>query len=1092
MVEMVRSKYNTMNRESPLLYNKSGGYAENPRSKVVSQQKIFEPNEGPGARENCVNGVDCGVVIVGNVDIVSEDVNNVEDTVPSFEVRISRQLSVDINFLVKIGRVCGRIRGCQMIRDKNYSDMVFDNAVGVRSACDCALYIPLHDWRLFPMPCRRCRGWFNRMDLDTVTIPDWLSQRGVIPRGDERAESESDGETDAEEEETDADLDWFPPDHVWAMWTLALGRPDPVFTDLNGNNGEWTNTDDNPPDKRRGKFGQTREPAPAEGFKEAQAGKANATAAYNRVHDVPVEAEKPKIPDRMYHVVGDWLDLYAYVDEQGLRFAEHPIYPVKRVGVISCASYGPGWCVVSGEEKKNRPVYVGEALEKFIVPAHWAKNGLEYKRDMEFLLPTTLVHSLRTTIRPTRLDSATINALQAKTAVLYRGVSPIRRSILVDYLCLDAEWSEVEKERRLLDCDVSNRDPVLAEVVNRERITKAHGRPFRIWAQQCDLVNEYVPKKNFAVRLEGAKLDPDGRPEFDTKDNFQTRVYDTAMFSLEGVTPFVKYDMTGHNANLALKRIVGARDAEDELTDNQRRLGQSLAKKARLTYGSGVLNPLGYEKTPSGDVEKLVQLCKLVPPTWQDYEMSQHTDRVATTFCESVLNRCSRAMIQSFLDACKNTASWGYYQIYAEYLSYIYPKHSQEYAAEIAHVKRMLRRCYVRGEPHGTTLDLMIKRIEANVKKEWAKPGKVPRLFVAYGAGCMYANELPEFVKLCFNDPYVFERGGNTYFVHLYAKPSLERMDTDFDVAIRDQGVMGMHHIFIYSDDSVYMGTTLTGDVYKYNVDIKSCDSSNGPAIFLAAALCLGRFDMERAIGLVQQCSQKIYLRNPSDPSEIIVLDIESPFEGSGTVLTTILNHIASLMIAISVIEGTYTGTFRGSPEDRIKAGAAAVGHEVTVESCVSYEKIQFLKRSPLLCKDGRYHLALNAGCVLRGLGKVEGDLSAKQLNLPEPDFNRLSWNQKMERYISSVVEGLKHEPSQPWLEALRSRFNVPTTSVESHWIEDDRLTQQEVDTESFLQRYQIDANDLDRLCKILARLSLGDQVVDDALTSIYFVDYTL
>jgi len=89
----------------------------------------------------------------------------------------------------------------------------------------------------------------------------------------------------------------------------------------------------------------------------------------------------------------------------------------------------------------------------------------------------------------------------------------------------------------------------------------------------------------------------------------------------------------------------------------------------------------------------------------------------------------------------------------------------------------------------------------------------------------------------------------------------------------------------------------------------------------------------------------------------------------SGSVLTTLVNNVANLLIARSVYERRCTTCAE------IVAAAADVGYVVTMDECDKFENMQFLKHSPFVNDDGVVLPFVNLGVLLRSLGQCNGDL---------------------------------------------------------------------------------------------------------------------
>jgi hypothetical protein len=470
------------------------------------------------------------------------------------------------------------------------------------------------------------------------------------------------------------------------------------------------------------------------------------------------------------------------------------------------------------------------------------------------------------------------------------------------------------------------------------------------------------------------------------------------------------------------------------------------------------------------------------------------------------------------VDAIQNTKHWAYYTSYVNFLEWADEYTGRLYASNIRHVRKKLRQQYVNGVLLHTSEDIMVTRLKACVKKEWAKRGKVPRLFVSYDAGCMYANELPEFVKVCMSKPFYFPRGTLSktleVTIHIMAKPKEDSMSKMFQEMIDATCTLNSMTVVIYSDDSVYSGN-IDGKPFGFNVDISSCDSSNCSLTFAATGTLIANFNEDHAIGLIKQCMLPVTLLNPSDIREKIMIEFHSAFEGSGTVLTTILNHVASYLIAASC---AVQMDLWDEPDDAIQHGASLVGHVVTVENWCDgtpvYEKIQFLKHSPLRRADGAGWVpCLNYGCIFRSLGSVDGDLNAVHLGMSQSDFAVLPWADRFKQFVGSVVRGMVHEPASRVLSALRERFGNAGVTVNKFSYEEELMSAEQysaagvdlecltfgadcgnihVDESSLCRRYDITSADLDDLIAGIQSIRVGGDCVTEAVTRFFAVDYGL
>lgn len=645
----------------------------------------------------------------------------------------------------------------------------------------------------------------------------------------------------------------------------------------------------------------------------------------------------------------------------------------------------------------------------------------------------------------------------------------------------------------------------------------------------------------------------------------------TNYFRLLGDREFVIYDVNAQNASVALKRIVGARDAENFYYKQQFSLLAVILdlNPAELPGYTSVLDTL---RTQHNANNKQFVIGRVGGrddgfgiPTWHSVptryrEVDRDSARalfvsietpfedadayaaalhwVGTKAADLVANSTYDGLFERIftknLDKINTIMHhWSYYSGYEQLLVFLEPFLSREFNASIPHVKKKLREAYVKGVLLHDNADIMVKRLNACVKKEFAKGGgKAPRLFVSYEAGCMYANELPEWTKVLLDnspnadDPHAFESFAKTTLptthsfrhncmscnIYIMAKMHTGSMDAAFNHLIEAMGVVDHMHVLIYSDDSVYVGN-IDGKRFAFNVDISSCDSSQGPLVFGLTGKILHQLQPERGLGLLKQCMLPITLRNPDDHDSSITVRCHGPFEGSGTVLTTILNHVASYLIASSalyIVAENY-GLLANATDKLdmlvgscIEAGAALAGHKVTVESCrvggeVVVERIQFLKRSPMQLTTGEWVAAVNYGCILRGFGTCEGDMLPAQLGLTPEQFVRLHEREKMEMFSRGVVAGLVHEPSSAIMAALRGLFHTQTNFLAKEFQPDSPVSVStvhhggaELRPESVCRRYGLTENEVKELAAGIGGIGLGRVLKCAALTKIYKTDYGL
>lgn len=494
-------------------------------------------------------------------------------------------------------------------------------------------------------------------------------------------------------------------------------------------------------------------------------------------------------------------------------------------------------------------------------------------------------------------------------------------------------------------------------------------------------------------------------------------------------------------------------------------------------------------------------------------ELNMIHEQMAVGF-NTLLSEFRYEKVQAYAD--RHGSHWAYFEGWNRFLTMLDCETDRTWHAAITHVKKALRMMFVAQERVHTPTDIMVKKVDAKVKKEFAKFGKVPRLFVTYDAGCMFANELPEYAKVCLDSNFTSEYAGVTTNVCVFAKPGAEKLKTALNEAINSMGRRNHLNILIYSDDSLWSGN-INGVDFAFNVDISSCDSGNKAGVFGLVYSLLSRFRKDLALGLVQQCSKVINLVNPEDKEERMAIEMATYFEGSGTVLTTILNHVAMYMIGqVAVcLFGLRRQTISCWEDVRalIHECGVVFGHVLSVEECLDGsmfvpEKMQFLKRSPLLTKRGEYIPCMNYGPIFRSFGSVEGDMVAEMVGLTASEFAEMSWNERWDLFASRVVAGLVNEPNSVVLQALRTRYPLSPKRYDS-WsavtFAQERLQYGgsyvagssdfgdfEVEDVSLARRYGVSVAELEELASQIGASAFGDVFPSSAVGAFFSTDYGL
>jgi hypothetical protein len=400
--------------------------------------------------------------------------------------------------------------------------------------------------------------------------------------------------------------------------------------------------------------------------------------------------------------------------------------------------------------------------------------------------------------------------------------------------------------------------------------------------------------------------------------------------------------------------------------------------------------------------------------------------------------------------------------------------------------------------------------VEAKFKNELAKPGKHGRLYVSYGRSILYAGWIYDGVKQVLCGLYdltpsvtpLLESWGlsasGTFSIEIFK--SLDETQ-DFDGTIPTHGL----HTRIFSDDCSSTYVTSSGEILYFDTDISSCDAGNTFAMFYVLGIYMHLCGFGKFVGTqFSRLREKITIRNPSNRKEHLVVKPVQIFQGSGCPETTVVNHIASYLISVSMYvhicyansgftDKTFDDMDQNERECLLEAAAAAVGHDITIDWRSSPAETQFLKYSPLLASSGKRVNARNFGAIFRGLGASKGDLSARILGVTASKFRRMTLAERSELYCGNVVQGLKHEPQNLIMDALRARFNVSngTKPIEYNRDTTERSTEH-IPLASLQERYGGTEPEWQQLADQIRDCRFGQVRHAPLLDAIFEMDYGL
>jgi len=827
-----------------------------------------------------------------------------------------------------------------------------------------------------------------------------------------------------------------------------------------------------------------------------------------------------------YHFNGDFFTSREGVIKRSIDEGVH---------LQHCIKVGTGFFTVSDDETKGTPIITSPCCALIYLPEYCHLGESHNAEHYDVFWP--LLKVLESKFPTNAVKNHTRQAAHAagEREFLNVGLPPGLLNSTVRYFCANKTHMLTEQLKNTPsyappDCENEN-----AYYCHSVGVTVDHCGVFKQVSVSCDIPSNYDVNGIFSVSIKGGVCLVDRhlgvlneetlvRPVFDTPENLTPKFYHTRMFRLvgTGTEPFLLYDVNGANAGKALKRCLAKRDHEALFTQCQYRFGHALALGSspdiltamRVRCGADYVrvgHGNDYHNVPISDdnnmLHELEIICPSIPRNILERQYS-HSPQQMIGYTQDLTDCHKRDLLRHTIDKLLTTKNWLFYVGYDAYLTHLEPILFRQNLADMPHVKKQLRIAYINGAQIHDTDELLVSELSGQVKKELAKFGKVPRLFVSYGAGSMYAGHLPEYSKLAIDGHHFHQIGELFVDIYIIGKPRSDMFDAAFQT-IRD-AVTSTNYLFVvlYSDDSVYAGN-INGVPFMLNVDISSCDAGQRWPIFLAVHNGMAQTCPMLSRGLIKQCTLPLKVKNPSNPSESLTIKFDGPYEGSGTVLTTLLNHYGSYLIARNAASSLSLClpniTEIDTITDCIRLGAACAGHKITIEDCEGcFEKVQLLKHSMMLTEDGRWTYGINYGTIMRGLGSVEGDMTHDQLGMNYSQFKTTNWSERLDRFTGVVIQGLKHEPSSVIMDALRERFcNVidesAATRGQRELLRKHGLYDQDgepvrsslyVTDESLCARYGCTVDDLHNLANTIKGIKLGMDYIDPAVATFFQVDY--
>lgn len=300
------------------------------------------------------------------------------------------------------------------------------------------------------------------------------------------------------------------------------------------------------------------------------------------------------------------------------------------------------------------------------------------------------------------------------------------------------------------------------------------------------------------------------------------------------------------------------------------------------------------------------------------------------------------------------------------------------------------------------------------MKIEVAKRGKFPRLYVNIGveASLMGAWLAKICKKIMADNPWSTDYS-NVLFIPSASYSDLKRA---FDTIRHPTRPFTM---LLFSDDSTAAFQTPTG-VHYADLDISGCDKSHGNSLFKLLFHITPSYLHPELKFVLDQLRGILQIRSPDDWRIKIKLIPKFFTLYSGSVLTTLINNLANLVIAWSIAE------HRATTALQVQTAAGAVGYILTVKPAPTIHQVQFLKHSPVYDRSGELQPVLNVGVFLRAIGVCSRDL---------PGSGDLT--ARARAHAAAIALCSWPNTNFPWIESFRSRFGAPCELTRTQYWKD-------------------------------------------------------
>lgn len=368
----------------------------------------------------------------------------------------------------------------------------------------------------------------------------------------------------------------------------------------------------------------------------------------------------------------------------------------------------------------------------------------------------------------------------------------------------------------------------------------------------------------------------------------------------------------------------------------------------------------------------------------------------------------------------------------------------------------------------------MSRPVQLNMKPlEWGKRDKNGRIVCDLGTpASLLGGDIIAVIKDVLGQRPIIVHGQEMHYVKSPDRNLLRQLFAR---------MRGENMFLYFSDDSTWSRRCSDGMLFV-DLDLASCDLSNGPAVFQYLVHLFPARYAELGKRLIEQCCSTAKLGYGRGSYKFKPVWY---YEYSGTTLTTLLNNVANIMIGEQLAMIPY-GT-RAQTVAHLERVLTDCGWRVPFKSgdeCRCFEDITFLKNSPVYTVNGDVDSILNFGVILRTLGQRTWDLPGKG-----------TMEKRGYEFNSSLVRGFKHAGDTALLRLLKKKFRGNAHSAENESYLVKYLTGSDIgliDDASIAARYKISSSDLQVMYNAIESAGFGDIIDTVASRAILAKDYGL